>query len=421
MTPTTHLELPALQDSNADLFFKLALASGIVVAGLEIGYLLYSPLPYDPVGYVIGRDFANTWLGARLALTGDPGAHFGYLTYNAALKEIFGQGYPIHIWSYPPHFLLFTWPLALLPYMAAYAIYSVLGLIVYLAVVSDGDRRADHLLLLALAPATIVNIWCGQVGFFVAALLVGGLIQLDRRPILAGVLFGLLTIKPHLGLLLPLMLLLTGRWRTIAAATATIALLVAAASLAFGPKVWIAYVNDAMPVQSHVFLRSFEHWMVHVPTAFMNARIAGLSVEAGIIAQVPLSLAAIAGVVWTFWRRRDPGLSNALLVTATFVVTPYVFNYDMVVFGFVAITLINRTDNAAWDYGLMLAVWAIPFLTVPLGMAGIPVSCLPAAALGARLLWRIAKAEVTAREEAVAGIIKTPQPLAAQINQGVSL
>jgi hypothetical protein len=61
----------------------------------------------------------------------------------------------------------------------------------------------------------------------------------------------------------------------------------------------------------------------------------------------------------------------------------------MVVFGFVAITLIGRTDNEAWDYWLLLAVWTVPFLTVPLGMAGIPASCLPVAALGGRLLWRL--------------------------------
>jgi hypothetical protein len=59
--------------------------------------------------------------------------------------------------------LLLTWPLALMPYLTAYLVYTVLGLALYLAVVSDGERRADHLLLLTLAPATIVNIWCGQV------------------------------------------------------------------------------------------------------------------------------------------------------------------------------------------------------------------------------------------------------------------
>jgi len=385
----THLALPNASHSNAELFLKLALASGILVAVLEVGYLLSSPLPYDPIGYVVGRDFVNTWLGSRLALTGDPGAHFGFFAYNAALKEVFGENYPTHIWSYPPHFLLLSWPLGLMPYLTAYLVYTVLGLVLYLAVVSDGERRADHLLLLTLAPATIVNIWCGQVGFLVAALLVGGLLQLDRRPILAGVLFGLLTIKPQLGLLIPLMLVLTGRWRTIAAAIVTIMVLCAATALAFGPGVWTAYVSDAMMVQSQVLLRPVEHWMVHVPTAFMNMRIAGLPLAAAIMAQALLSAVASAGVVWTFWRRRDPVLSNALFITATFAVTPYVFNYDMVVLGFVAITLIDRPDNEPLDHWLMLAVWTVPFLTVPLGMAGIPASCLPVAALGGRLLWRL--------------------------------
>jgi alpha-1,2-mannosyltransferase len=147
-----------------------------------------------------------------------------------------------------------------------------------------------------------------------------------------------------------------------------------------------------MPVQSGFLLRAVEHWMMHVPTAFMNVRIAGLPLAAAIIAQALLSAAAIAGVVWTFWRRRDPVLSNALFITAIFAATPYAFNYDMVVFGFVAITLISRTDNEPLDYWLLLAVWTVPFLTVPMGMAGVPASCLPIAALGGRLLWRLRKA-----------------------------
>jgi alpha-1,2-mannosyltransferase len=106
------------------------------------------------------------------------------------------------------------------------------------------------------------------------------------------------------------------------------------------------------------------------------------------VAQALLSAAAIAGVVRTFWRRRDPVLSNALFITAIFAATPYAFKYDMVVFGFVAITLINRTDNEPLDYWLLLAVWTVPLLTVPIGMVGIPASCQPIAALGGRLLWR---------------------------------
>jgi alpha-1,2-mannosyltransferase len=390
---TAELTIPAPRNTSAELFFKIAFAMGVLVAGLEIGYLIYSPLPYDPLGYLVGRDFVNTWLGGQLALTGDPGAYFGPEAYNGLLKERFGPSYPHHIWSYPPTFLLFTWPFALMPYIAAYVLYSLIGLVVYLAVATEGRPRADKILLLIFAPAVIVNLWCGQTGFFVAALLIGGLIALERRPILAGVLFGLLSIKPQLGLLIPVMLVLTGRWRTIAAASATIAVLVAAASLAFGPKVWVAYVNDAMPAQTALIARDFEHFMVHMPTVFMSARVAGASMSVAIWAQVFVSAIAVVAVIWTFWRRREPELSNMLFVTATFLATPYAFNYDMVVFGWVAIKLMERSDADAWDYLLMLAVWATPFMTVPSGMAGLPVSVLPMLAFGGRLIWRIWQAE----------------------------
>jgi hypothetical protein len=116
-------------------FLKLALAFGVAVAGVEIGWLITAPLPYDAFGYMIGRDFVATWAGAKAALTGDPGQYFGVDAYMALLRGLFGENYPAHIWSYPPHLLLFTWPLAFLPYMAAYAFYCALGLILYLAVV----------------------------------------------------------------------------------------------------------------------------------------------------------------------------------------------------------------------------------------------------------------------------------------------
>jgi hypothetical protein len=100
------MTLPATVPHAAarDSFFKLALAIGVLVVGLEVGYLLYSPFPYDPVGYLVGRDFVNTWVGGELALTREPQAHFAVDAYNALLAEKFGGRYPLHIWSYPPHF-----------------------------------------------------------------------------------------------------------------------------------------------------------------------------------------------------------------------------------------------------------------------------------------------------------------------------
>ena len=38
---------------------------------------------------------------------------------------------------------------------------------------------------------------------------------LDRRPVAAGVLIGLLTLKPQLGILFPVMLIASARWRVL--------------------------------------------------------------------------------------------------------------------------------------------------------------------------------------------------------------
>jgi hypothetical protein len=371
----------------------LALAFGIGVAVLEATYLCYSKWPYDVQGYMVGRDFLNTWLGAKLAWTADPGAFFGIKAYTKLLADTFYPGFPFHIWSYPPHILLFIWPAAFLPYLTAYVLYCLFGWLLYIAVVSDGDRRPDHLLLIALAPAVTVNIWTGQNGFWITIFLFGGLLQLERRPILAGVLFGLLSIKPQLGLLLPLMLVLTGRWRTIVAAAVTIAALVVATTAIWGTKVWAAYWYDAMPMQSRVVLTGFSNFMLHMPTAFMNAKVMGLPLWAASSIQAVISAITIAAAVWTFWRRRDRDLSLALLITATFTVTPYAFNYDMVLFSGVIVRLMDRADNDRWDYGLMLLVWVMPFFTIPLGVSHMPLSFAAIFAFGVKLVWRMWTAE----------------------------
>ena len=90
----------------------------------------------------------------------------------------------------------------------------------------------------------LINIGHGQNGFLTAALLGGALVQLDRRPLVAGILFGLLAYKPQFGLMIPIVLVASGRWRTFAAAAATVAVLALATTLAFGPHVWQAFLDS---------------------------------------------------------------------------------------------------------------------------------------------------------------------------------
>lgn len=387
--PVLHLDH---RTPSEDLYAKMTAVAAAFAVVILTSDLLSSKPPFERSGYLIGRDFVNTWMGARAALAGHPAAWFDFDTYNAALQHLFGPSFPLHNWFYPPHFLLSTLPFGFLPYLPALAVWSFAGFALYMILAAAGDRRPDRLLMLAVSPAVVVNLLDGQNGFFTAALLIVGLSSLDRRPIVSGLSFGLLTMKPQLGLLLPLMLVLTARWRCIAAAAATTLTLAGITSALFGVDIWIDYLYVAVPMQQRVLAHGGGAMLLMMPTALMNARIAGLPLDWAWAVQSVISIAAIAAVIWTFGQRRDPTLSIALFVTASFLVTPYAFNYDMVVFGWVLAQLRGNHGTGTFDDRLAMTVWTLPVTTMLLGLAHIPVSCLALAAFAGRLIWRMARA-----------------------------
>lgn len=380
-----------------DLYAKCAFGSGVMLVIMEAIYLLWShPAFFRPSWGVmsdpVGRDFVNVWMGARSVFAGGPAGWFDADTYNAAVRAMLPSAPPgdsyIFFWSYPPHVVLFTWPFGLMPYLAAYAVWCIGGLALFAVAARAGGITARNLPFVVLAPAVAANVFSGQNGFLTAALLIGGLAALERRPILAGVLFGILTVKPQLGLLLPVMLLFTGRWRTIAAAAATTAALAAMTAALFGPDIWIECLTKTGPQQVRLLQTMGFHLM---PSAFAGMRQLGLPVEAAWAVQALQSAAALAATAWAFWRRRDPALSLALLVTATFLFTPYSYYYDLPVLAYVAGLLRQRDDNTAVDHCLILAAWALPLAMVLMHpvLPQLPVACLVLPTLAARLLWRL--------------------------------
>jgi alpha-1,2-mannosyltransferase len=382
--------------SKQDIYAKMTVAGAVFFAIFEVGYLLTTTPPFDSRGYVIGRDFVATWIGAKSALALNPAAWFDFDAFNAGLEAMFYPGFPVHNWSYPPHLLLLTWPLGFLDYIPAYVVWCVGGMALYLWAASDGFRRRDRLPMLAVAPAVAINVFTGQIGFITATLISSALKQLDRRPVVAGICFGLLTVKPQLGILVPLMLILTRRWITFAAAAGTVAAMAALAACLFGSNVWSEYFRVVLPVQQDILVNGGGLAPAMMPTVFMNARVAHLPIPVAWALQAVMSAAAVAAVCWTFWRRRDETLSIALFVTASFLVTPYAFNYDMVVFGWV-IALLRDRGGTALDDRLAMLVWTLPVTTM-IGLAGIPGSSLVLAAFAARLLWRLSTATQTAAQ-----------------------
>jgi hypothetical protein len=269
-------------------------------------------------------------------------------------------------------------------------LWCAIGMAVFLlTAMAHGVQRKD-LLFIAMAPAAIATIFIGQNGFFTAALLIGGLSLMDRRPWFAGILFGLLTLKPQLGLLLPIMLLLTWRWRVIISATVTFATLAGITALLYGPDIWVGFVEKVIPQQRWLMDTVGGILYCMIPSTLMAARYIGLPLEVGWTLQWIATGAAIAAVMWTYWRRRDPVLSTAVLITATFVASPYTLTYDMVIFGWIVLLMRDRADNDRYDHHLGLAVWSLPITMLIAGAAWIPLGAIVLPIFLGRLLWRLA-------------------------------
>ncbi len=379
-----------------DVYAKLTVGAAVFFVILEVSYFAIGGLPpidkpwIDGTNFVLGRDFLNTWMGARSAFFGGPAPWFDVEVYNRALRAVLGAPYPPHYWSYPPHLMLLIWPLGLLPYLPAYIAWCVVGIALYLFACSCAIPRQQRLFL-AVAPAITICVFFGQNGFYTAALLIGGLVCLDRRPLLAGVFFGILTIKPQIGLLLPVVLLLQRRWLTIAAAFATAAAMAVATAMLFGWTIWIEFWQKVVPQQQWLTVHDQGLMLSVVSSVYYGGRLVYLPQSVAWTLQAGSSALALAAVVWTYWKPRDPTLSAALLVTATFLFTPYILNYDMVVFGFVVALLRARADNSKYDQRLLIALWSLPATMMLAALLFIPLAPIVLIAFATRLIWRLAQ------------------------------
>ena len=103
-------------------------------------------IPRDSKIHVVGRDFLNFWMYGRAAFEANPGQYYDLKTYWTAADAVTGSGYPPQLWSYPPSVMLLAAPFGKLPYMAALAIWTVIGIAAFVLALrlnSRGQIRAS--------------------------------------------------------------------------------------------------------------------------------------------------------------------------------------------------------------------------------------------------------------------------------------
>ena len=393
------MSLVALRDGswlNASRARLWAIAVLIASAAGIVYLLATSDGLNDFQGRPLGTDFSNTYVAGRYILDGRPEAPFDPQQQFERARQIFGAQTPMYGWHYPPFFHFVAAPLALLPYLAAFAVWQGVTLILYLlamrAIAAGGSREqgtaADGTWLLALAfPAVFVNLGHGQNGFLTAALIGFALLWLDRRPIVAGILFGLLAYKPQYGLLIPLVLAATGRWRTIFAAAATVALLILAVTLAFGIETWRAFFASAG--FSREVLEHGGRWHM-IQSVYSWVRLWGGSVALAYAVQGIVTLAVAAALVWLWRSGAAFALKAAALCIGVLLATPYSIDYDMMLLApAIAFLAVHGRQHGFAPYAIsaLAGVWAVPLAARSVAQATfIPIGVIAMLALFALVL-----------------------------------
>ncbi len=381
--------------ANRDVLKASAVLGAFFFAATFAGYLYWLDLsstpPRDGSTLVVGRDFLNFWMYGRAAWLPTPSAWYDAQSYNSFLAIVLGNDYPGQNWSYPPGIMLFAAPFGKLGYMPALACWTAIGIAIYLATLARHitDRRA--LVAALCAPAAIFCLISGQSSLITTAMLIGIFALLDRRPPVAGVLIGLLTLKPQLGLLFPVLLIASGRWRVFAAASVTALALVAASAALFGTQSWIDFVMRGLPVQNIVLSDPDGIATPYYPTIFMNLRGVGASYQAAMAVQIAVSIIAAAAVAWAFRTRADaePRQLAALFFSCSIAAVPYLLSYDTLALCGALLALLAAGELDARGRVLARLVYWLPLLQIGLGTLHIPGPALITPAVAVYLFLRL--------------------------------
>ncbi len=351
----------------------LALVNAVTLAVL----VLTSTNGIDRNGFLIGTDFISFWTSGRMLVAG--ANVYDTLAHVTAQRQFYTLPGEYTAFFYPPNFLPFVWPLGLMPYFPALAAWLLVTGTAWLASMRAWFRalglKGPGLVLIAAFPPVIVTLTHGQTAFLVAALLGAGLLLVRDRPWLAGLLIGLATIKPQFGLLVPVALLASGQWRTIASAGAAAIGLAGVAALAFGPQVWADWMAITQTASSAT--DSGTIGFAKMVSLFAGLRLIGVPSGVAMAVQAGVTLALVAAVAVVSWRRPfTPGLASLVLAGAP-LATPFVLDYDMLLTAFPLAYLFARgraEGFADWERITILAVFAGAAFARPLAVsAGLPI------------------------------------------------
>ena len=258
----------------------------------------------------LGRsDFSAFWVAGNQVLAGEITNIYSTVATQVYSTQL-GLAQPT-VFPYPPHALFLFIPFALFPYIPGYLVWNLASATFFCWAARPYMPNGLPKILSIFTPAALICIDFGQTG-----LIFGALWLLAFRGKWAAV--AAMTFKPHLGVLS--ILALRGRPALIKTILLASALIVASA-LIFGPRLWLGFVEHSiLHGERMVWMK---RWLFAGVGPAMAYKLWGW---------VPFAAAGALILA--------RNVNCFTVSTASFLIAPYAFHYDMPV--------------AALGYGLLV-------------------------------------------------------------------
>ncbi|MFZ5619280.1 MAG: glycosyltransferase family 87 protein [Pseudomonadota bacterium] len=290
------------------------------------------------------------------------------------------------LWLNPPHAFFLVAPLSGADYGAVKAAVIALTALSLFLIARMAGAPPLTIAALVLSPAAFASVLVMQSGALVALGLLAALRFAATRPIAAGFILAVLTVKPQYGLMAPVFLAASGHWRAFGSAAGFTALFAALSVAFWGAAPWAAFIDSAAggAIRDHA-------GTLHRDWITIAETVGKLDGDKGARAAAQIATVAIAAAAVFFSARRQPkDLAIGLALLASAIASPslWVYDWPIVCAGLLMLTRVNRL----WPAHLQLLaglVWIGPLYSLGLltKESSLIAPVLLALALAAFWLW----------------------------------
>ncbi len=315
----------------------IALIVAVVLWSLAAFFWLAGSGYRSLAGPLKGGDFVFFYTLGNAARADDPALLYDQGRLHALQASLVAESAPDeYLPVYPPHTALVYVPFSYLPFGLAASLWTLLIVLAYAAVVNATWHRVRDALpdgwFVAVAAAAFPPFWnlvvhghntiVPLVAFF------GAWLALERgQRFVAGLILGLIFLKPQFGLALAVVVLLGREWAIVAGLAVSGALQLLLMTTVYDLSMLTHYLQFMQRVAAVEYLIEPKPWEMHSMRAVTRLLPAWLDSVVWVAASAVVLHGALR--IWT--RAESWPLRMAGLVLATVLISPHLFAYDATV------------------------------------------------------------------------------------------